>query len=173
MNRDVVENQRAVGIVAEGNAVEQNFTAQVFNRLSLRHGFRNGGEKRAHLLERRPHGGNGAEGLAEPGDGGLENDKDRVDDEKIADRNVSVSRRRHREKQYPAGKKGERGAKCPRMSLKRAQFDLRAFLLTIILRPDGIGRPLRIIHPQLGDASHELEQSAGYAARCADHPPIR
>ena len=76
VNRDIVENQRAVGIVAEGNAVEQDFAAQVFNRLSFDHGFRNCGEQRAHLIERRQHGGNGAEGLAEPGDGGLENDED-------------------------------------------------------------------------------------------------
>ena len=109
-DRDIVEYQRAVGIVAEGNTVEQDLAAQTFNRLSPGRGLGNRGQQRTHLVKRRHHGGNGAERLAEPGDRVLESDEDSVNDEKVADRNVPVAHCDYRKKQYPAGKQGQRGA---------------------------------------------------------------
>ena len=67
VNGDIVENQRTVRVVAEGDAIEQNVAAQMFDRLPFDFRFRNCGEQRAHLIERRQHGGNGAAGFAEPG----------------------------------------------------------------------------------------------------------
>ena len=155
-NRDVVEDQRAVGVVPVGNAVEENVAAQILDRRSFDFGLGNRSQERAHLVERREHGGDRAKGLAESGDGGLEGDEDEVDDEKIADREGPV----HgygREQQDPGGKQGERGTECPRMSLERAQLEFRAFLLPVVLRPDGEGRRFRVFHTQLAYAAHDLE----------------
>ena len=58
------------------------------------------------------------------------------------------------------------------MPLQRAQFELRAFLLPVILSPHGERRAFRVFHAQLGDTAHNLEQAARYAANRADHPPM-
>ena len=55
------------------------------------------------------------------------------------------------------------------MSLESAQFDLRAFLLTVVSGPDCVSRTFRIVHAQLGDAFHDLEQPSPHPAGGADH----
>ena len=173
VNRYIVENQRTVRLVSERNAVEQNFAAQSVDRFSLDVSFRNRGEQRAHLLECRQHGGNGAERLAEPGNCRLECNEDGVDNEEIADRDVPVAHDDHREQQHSAGEEGERGRKCTRMRFERAQFQFGALLLAIVPRPDGVSRSFRAFHSQFDDTAHDLEQPAGHAAGCVDHAPVR
>ena len=132
-------------------------------------GLGNRGEERAHLVERRKHGGDRAEGLAEPGNGVLDGHEDEEDDEKIADRKVPVAHG-HDRQQNPGGKKGERGAECARMSLERVHIELGAFLLPVVPRPHGESRRFRVFHTQLAYAPHDLEQPARDAPCRKDHP---
>ena len=173
VNRDIIENQRAIGIVAKRDAVKQQVPAQVFHRLAFGLGFGNGAKQRAHLLEGRYHGSDHAEGIAEACDRALESDEDQVDNKEVTDRHGPLADA-HGSRQQDRGCQKRQGCrKRPRMALQCAQIQFRAFLLAVIPGPHGVRRAFGIFHSQLGKAADDLEQAAGHGPRGTGHASVR
>ena len=170
MNRDVVEDQRAVRVVAETHAVEQDIAVEVLDGLSFGVRLDGLGEERPDLLERRHDGSDGSERRPEAGHRRLKHHQRGVGDEKVADRDGAPARIRSREQQGRAGQERKRRAQRLQVLVDGAELQLRLFLIPVVLRPHREPGPFGAVDTQLGDSVDELEQSTSHPMGGADDP---